>query len=203
MFEHINFDALLAQYGYWAVFVGCLLEGESVLILAGMIAHQHILKLYPVIGVAAVGGILGDQFLYWIGRRYGTRLLPKLRRHAPKIDRARTLIKKYPTISVFAVRFLYGMRLVGPMVIGASGLSPWRFLLVNVVGALVWATLFAVGGYWAGEFLQSMFGNLRPYLWRIVLAVLVIFAGIKALEYARAAHKRKRAELPVGKTDQA
>ncbi len=49
MFEHIDFNHLLATYGYLAVFIGCLLEGETILLLGGMAAHQHVLKLFPVI----------------------------------------------------------------------------------------------------------------------------------------------------------
>lgn len=49
MFEHIDLNHLLATYGYWAVFIGCVMEGETILILGGMAAHQHLLKLLPVI----------------------------------------------------------------------------------------------------------------------------------------------------------
>ena len=55
MFEHIDFNYLLANYGYLAIFIGCLLEGETILILGGMAAHQHVLDLLPVIGRVIAG----------------------------------------------------------------------------------------------------------------------------------------------------
>jgi len=64
MFEHLDLNALLATYGYWVVFIGCLLEGETVLILGGMAAHQQVLQLWPVMAWASVGGMLGDQMLF-------------------------------------------------------------------------------------------------------------------------------------------
>ena len=193
MFEHIDFNYLLSTYGYWAVFFGCLLEGETILILAGMAAHQHLLQLWPVIAWAGLGGMLGDQLLYWAGRRFGARLMPRLKRKQASVDRVTKLIKRYPSISVFAVRFLYGMRLIGPVVIGASGLSPLRFALLNALGAAVWATVFASAGYFAGEALETLLGNLKPYRLPIALGVLVLAVVIGLVRHWRAKRKVGRA----------
>lgn len=195
MFEHIDVHYWLATYGYWAVFFGCLLEGETILILGGMAAHQHLLQLWPVIGWASLGGMLGDQLLFWSGRYFGGRLLPRLQKKQAAIERVTGLITRYPSTSVFAVRFLYGMRLVGPVVIGASGLSPIRFTLLNAVGAVVWATLFASAGYWAGEALEGLLGNLKPYRLPIALGVLVLAVVIAVIRHVRARAKVRRAEL--------
>ncbi|EGH44599.1 hypothetical protein PSYPI_20363, partial [Pseudomonas syringae pv. pisi str. 1704B] len=183
-------NALSAAYGYWVIFLGCLLEGETVLILGGMAAHQGALQLLQVIGLATLGGMLGDQLLFWTGRYSGERLLPKLKRHQSAIKRVEGLIQRYPTTSVFAVRFLYGMRLVGPMVIGASRLSPWRFALINVLSAAVWATLFVCAGYLAGEALQHLFGDLKPYRLPIFLAVVALVTVAALVRYVR---RRSRA----------
>ena len=101
MFEHIDFNYLLATYGYLAIFIGCLLEGETILILGGMAAHQHVLKLLPVIGYASLAGMLGDQLLFWLGRYFGARLLPRLHKQQAAIDRVTQLIGQYPTVSIF------------------------------------------------------------------------------------------------------
>lgn len=192
MFEHIDINYLLATYGYWAVFFGCLLEGETILILGGMAAHQHLLQLWPVIAWASLGGMFGDQLLFWSGRYFGGRLLPRLSKKQAAIERVTGLIARYPSTSIFAVRFLYGMRLVGPVVIGASGLSPIRFTLLNALGAVVWATLFASAGYWVGQALESLLGNLKPYHLPIALAVLVLGVGIALIRHLRAKAKARR-----------
>lgn len=192
MLEHLDLNALLATYGYWMVFVGCLLEGETVLILGGMAAHQQALQFWTVLALAILGGVLGDQLLFWSGRYFGARLLPRLKRHQGTIDRVSGLIERYPSTSVFAVRFLYGMRLVGPLVIGASGLSPWRFALLNLLGATVWATLFVSAGYWAGEALQQLFGDLKPYRLPIVIGVVLLVAAEALVRHLRARNKARR-----------
>ena len=191
MFEHVDVNYLLATYGYWAIFIGCLLEGETILILGGMAAHQHVLKLLPVIGYASLAGMLGDQLLFWAGRYFGERLLPRLHKQQAAIDKVTSLIQHHPTVSIFSVRFLYGMRLVGPMVIGASKVSPLKFACINLVGAVVWATLFASAGYWAGEFLQRVLGDLKPYLLPIALGVVALVVAVGLIRHFRA--KRKAA----------
>lgn len=191
MLEHLDLNALIAAYGYWVIFIGCLLEGETVLILGGMAAHQGSLQWPQVIGWATLGGILGDQLLFWTGRYSGSRLLPRLKRHQAAIERVQGLIQRYPSTSVFAVRFLYGMRLVGPMVIGASGLAPWRFALLNVLGAAVWAILFVSGGYWAGEALEHFLGDLKPYRLPIFLGVIALVALMALVRHLR---NRRRAQ---------
>lgn len=191
MFEHVDVNYLLATYGYWAIFIGCLLEGETILILGGMAAHQHVLKLLPVIGYASLAGMLGDQLLFWAGRYFGERLLPRLHKQQAAIDKVTSLIQHHPTVSIFSVRFLYGMRLVGPMVIGASKVSPLKFACINLVGAVVWATLFASAGYWAGEFLQRVLGDLKPYRLPIALGVVALVVAVGLIRHVRA--KRKTA----------
>lgn len=185
MFEHIDFNYLLTNYGYLAIFIGCLLEGETILILGGMAAHQHVLALLPVIGYASLAGMLGDQALFWTGRYFGARLLPRLHKQQASIERVTQLINQHPTVSIFSVRFLYGMRLVGPMVIGACKVSPLKFACINLFGAVVWATLFASAGYWAGEFLESLLGDLKPYRLPIVVCVIALVATVALYRHFR------------------
>lgn len=185
MFEHIDFNYLLATYGYLAIFIGCLLEGETILILGGMAAHQHVLKLLPVIGYASLAGMLGDQLLFWAGRYFGARIMPRLHKQQATIDRVTQLVNQHPTVSIFSVRFLYGMRLVGPMVIGACKVSPLKFTCINLLGAVTWATLFASGGYWAGEFLEGVLGDLKPYRLPIVLCVIALTVVLAVVRHYR------------------
>ena len=196
MFEHVDINYLLVNYGYWAVFIGCLLEGETILILGGLAAHQTSLRLVDVILIATLGGMLGDQILFWTGRYFGPRLMPRLHRQQATIDRVSGLIERYPTASIFSVRFLYGMRLIGPLVIGASRLSPVRFSIINLLGAAVWAVLFVTAGYWAGEFLEDLLGNLKPYRLPIFIGVVVLAAAIAIYRHFRAKAKRAKRHQP-------
>ena len=83
----MNLPELIETYGYWVVFGGTLLEGESVLLLAGFAAHRGLLELHTVIGVAIFGSFLGDQLLFFLGRYQGAKLLGATR-NTPRRSRS-------------------------------------------------------------------------------------------------------------------
>jgi membrane protein DedA with SNARE-associated domain len=74
---------------------------------------------------------------------------------------------------VIALRFLYGLRIAGPIVIGSFGISPWRLALFNAIGALIWAPLVAGVGYMAGYALEAWIGRLKQVQIGLLMAVLV------------------------------
>ena len=85
----IDIAALLAQYGLLVLAIGCLLEGETVLVLAGLATHQGMLHLPQVFIVAVVFGWLGDQIFFWLGRWKGDAILlrfPSWARQKPRLD---------------------------------------------------------------------------------------------------------------------
>ena len=135
----MDLPSLIPTYGYPVVFVGTLLEGETVLVLAGVAAHLGYLSLGKVVAVAALGGFLGDQIYFFLGRRYGLALLdrfPAAKAVAPRVD---ALVVRYRALVVPLLRFTYGVRTVGPILIGAGRMNPLAFAALNAVGAAAWA----------------------------------------------------------------
>ena len=166
---------LLAEYGYLAVFAGSLLEGETILLLAGFAAHQGYLSLPLVMGVAWLGGTLGDQIFFRVGRRWGLVLLrrrPAMRRG---VRRVRSLLRRHHAWVIVSVRFMYGLRIVGPIAIGMSDVPPRRFLLFNALGAVLWALLVPSVGYAFGESVQFALNHLDRYeMWGLPVAAAVV-----------------------------
>src|SRR5512134_3586337 len=99
---------LLQRFGYLAVFLGTLLEGETVMLMAGFAAHQGYLQLPLVIGAAFAGGLLGDQCLFALGRLRGPRLLARFSRLQGPADQASRLLERHETPIIFGIRFMYG-----------------------------------------------------------------------------------------------
>jgi membrane protein DedA with SNARE-associated domain len=129
-----------------------------------------------LIALASLGSFTGDQIYFLIGRRYGKRLMARFPRFTPAIRRVDALVVRYAGVAVIAVRFLYGLRTVGPMAIGASCM-PWRkFVLFNAAGAIAWGSM--------------LIGDLRRVeLW--------LFAGVAAAALALGAyfHFHRRATV--------
>ena len=188
----MEFDAarLLSEYGYLAVFLGSILEGETILILAGFAAHQGYLSFPAVAGVAFCGGALGDLVCFFLGRRYGKAVFdrfPKLTPHVATVDR---LILKYHSAVIVMVRFMYGLRVAGPVIIGASGVAPLRFAAFNVLGAAIWAVLVGGAGYVFGHALEWIFQDLKRYEHWAMGAVAVIGAALALRHWMQARKKR-------------
>ena len=159
----MNLPELIENYGYWVVFGGTLLEGESVLLLAGFAAYSGLLELHAVIGVATVGSFLGDQLWFLLGRTHGAKLLARYPKYAAPAARAEALLHKYHTPIILAVRFLYGLRTVLPFTIGMSSIPTLRFQLLNFAGAVLWASSGAVAGYLFGNAIEAILGDFHRY----------------------------------------
>ena len=75
---------------------------------------------------------------------------------------------------IIGVRFLYGLRLAGPIIIGSGGVSPWRFAAFNMIGAALWAVLVAGAGYYFGVALQALFTDIKRIEEIILIAILAV-----------------------------
>ncbi|EFO7944569.1 DedA family protein [Salmonella enterica] len=174
----MDINTLITHYGYAALVIGSMAEGETVTLLGGVAAHQGLLKFPLAAAAVALGGMMGDQLLYLLGRCYGGKILRRFPRYHTKIRRAQKMIQRHPYLFVIGTRFMYGFRVVGPLLIGASRLPPKIFLPLNIVGALIWALLFTTLGYLGGEviapWLHDLDQHLRHGIWLILAIVLVV-----------------------------
>lgn len=181
---HLNIHALIIKYGYLALFIGCVAEGETFILLGGISVHEGLLQFNNVILTAITGSIVGDQVLYWIGKKYGIYILYYFRSHKKKINRAKKLIKNYPSFFIIAIRFIYGFRLIGPIIIGTSKLKAIKFFILNVTGSVIWAITFVTLGYYFGNFLLPYLYKLSnniEYLLLILITIVVLIPLIKLI----------------------
>ena len=167
------------------------MEGETILVLAGLIAHQGYLNLYGVILAAFVGSLSGDQLLFYLGRRHSDFLIRRKPNWQAKLRMADRLIDRYQAPLVFGFRFLYGMRTVMPFAIGLSTVPAPRFVLLNAIGAGVWAVVFGVGGYIFGQALERLIGDIRRFEGPLFMVVTVAGAGVWAIHLYRNRQNRK------------
>ena|ERR1700737_2055414 len=132
-----------------SLFFGFVIPGEIAVVLGGVLASRGSVPLGGVIAAAVGGAILGDFFGFSIGRRYGSVFLE--RRFPKRWPRVRTWIDKRGAPAVFFGRSTAFLRAVVPTAAGAARMSPWKFLLWNVLGGVAWGITFSLVGYFAGE----------------------------------------------------
>lgn len=169
----MNIESFVVTYGYPALLAGALLEGETVVIIAGIMAHSGYLQLPWVMGVAFCGAFCADQFCFQVGKRGGKRFLGKRPQWEPRINKVRRFLVGYQTVAVLSYRFIYGMRTITPIVIGASGFSTRRFVFLNLCSTILWAVLVSSAGYFFGDVVEAVLKNFQRYEFAVMLAVAV------------------------------
>ena len=193
----MTLQSFIETYGYFAVFVGCFAEGETVLVLAGFAAHLGYLSLPWVMATAALAGFCGDQVAFFAGRHWGPRLLA----WSPRLAAAQPVIAEklaiHATWVVFVLRFAVGIRVASPIVIGASGLPALRFALPNAAGAIVWAIAVGSAGYLFGAAFTGMLEHAKRYE-EFAFAVLATIV-ITLLSLRRIRSRREIARLAASR----
>jgi membrane protein DedA with SNARE-associated domain len=185
-------ESLLTTYGYPIVVIGTFLEGETIMILGGVVSHLGYLSLEWVILCGFMGTIAGDQLYFFLGRRHGKAVLSRRPAWHARADRVLLKLEKHQTLLILGSRYLYGLRTVTPFVIGMSNV-PWaRFTFLNIIGAGVWATCFGSLGYVFGRAVEAVLGDIKRYEMELLAGIIIIGAIVWFIHFYRQ-HRSKRA----------
>jgi membrane-associated protein len=153
----------VGHYGLWVVFGVVFLEvgglpfipGETALIAAGVLASQGHGGIVGDIVLAALAAVLGAGVAYFIGRRWGRDLLAFWdwfeRLSKPGVDRSERFFERHGPKAVFLGRFVPVLRATLGWMAGVGRMSPLRFALWNVVGAVAWASAIGLLAYYGGR----------------------------------------------------
>ncbi len=188
---------LFARYGYAVVFLGVMLEnagvpvpGETMLLAGAALAQFGRLSLAWVVAAAIAGAILGDNFGFFIGRHGGRSLAvrygPRLGLSAGRLADFDRFFLRYGPRTVFIARFVTGLRVVGAILAGASGLRWPTFIFYNATGAIVWSIAVATAGYlfaYSWNTLERLIGGVG--LAAFVLFVLLAAMGVVGVRRSR------------------
>ena len=180
----------LGIWGYWVValvslleslaFVGVVVPGAIVIVLAGFFSAQGYLDLGDLIWFAAIGAILGDSLSYYLGTR-GTKLFRAENKFLKisHLEKGEQFFRKHGNKSVFLGRFIGPIRPIVPFV---AGLSKWSFLLWNVTSAFLWATTHLLLGYFFGGAIKTIeiwSSRTGIFLFSFFLLLVVIWLIVK------------------------
>jgi len=171
----IPLDQIIAEYGLFGLFAGAAVEGETIVVIGGMMVHRGILPFLPAIAAAAGGSFLSDQLFFMLGRRFRDHSIVQRIQRKPAFAKALATFDRHPLLFVFAFRFLYGLRTVSPIAIGTTQLRARTFLLLNAAAAAVWGATFVSVGLFFGTAIEEAFGRIKS------LTHVLIGAGVAAL----------------------
>jgi membrane protein DedA with SNARE-associated domain len=161
-------------------FLGVVLPGEVALLLGGVLAQQGRIPLAAALAVGTAGALAGDSAGYWIGRRWGPRLLASRlgRRVGPaRLHRVESLLLKGGGRALVVGRCTAGARVVLPGLAGMLGLRYRTFALWTGAAAIVWAVAHVLAGYAAGagwRHVHHLSGRIGIAIGVVVAAALVV-----------------------------
>ncbi|MDR5783942.1 VTT domain-containing protein [Caballeronia sp. LZ065] len=199
--EHYYFKLLhvLSSYPEWALavvllasflesvaFIGTFVPGSTAMFIAGALVGTGALNLGWVFVCAIAGAIAGDAASFWFGQRYADRIAQMwpFRTHPGALTAGKKYFEKHGAKSVVLARFVAPMRAVVPVVAGVTGMSPARFLAVNILSALIWAPTHILPGVVFGASIELAGAvSIRLVVILIILTALawVVFNIVRVL----------------------
>lgn len=178
-------EILLLKYGYVLLFAGVALEGEAFLIAGGFLANRGYFNLVTVGLVALAANTLSAQFYYTAARVRGR---PWLDNRFPETSRYRKVIEwvgRRTNSLLLISRFLFGLRIVIPVVCGAFGMPVGRFVVFNIIAGILWVIPTVLAGFYFGESVAPILQGARPYIATIILIALMLLALFLAFRHIR------------------
>jgi membrane protein DedA with SNARE-associated domain len=177
-------EHFIATYGLLVVFLGTLLEGETIAIMAGFLAHQGAVDGRLALLVAFLGALTSDQVLFLVGRRFADHPMVMRQRKRPLFAKALKRVEASATLYILIFRFLYGLRTVSPLAIGVSNVSLRKFAILNAIAAFIWASAMIGIGFAFGRTIEVTLGrfhHVEHILIAMVAVGIVSFVGLTFL----------------------
>jgi LPXTG-motif cell wall-anchored protein len=169
---------MLQTYKYTIVVAGALLEGEMVLILAGAAAYHGYMSLHLVMLISFLGALLHDTLLFFIGRFFGKKILNRPSRWKNGITKIVNLIQKYDRYFIMSFRFIYGIRTLTPIVVGAGTIMFRRYFSLVAISAAVWAIIVSYAGYSFAMALESIIANFEKIQKYLAIGLVLLIGGL-------------------------
>ena len=178
----MHIEPLIRDYGYLAILVVNMFEGETVVLLAGAAVHFGWLEMPWVLAAGLTGCVAGDQLWYFLGRRWGPRIISLRRSWQERAERVHGYLRRHQDLLIFTFRFYYGLRAITPFAIGSAQVPVLRFVTLNFASAGLWTLVFAFAGYFLGDAAEHVLADQRYVPWALgatALLVFTIFFGMR------------------------
>ena len=186
----MGIEASIIHYGYIVILLTTFFGGEEFLMLAGFLAHRGYLTFSLIVLSGFTGSFVADQLYFFIGRKNGIAFLNKHPSWKTRADRIRKLLQQHQNLVILLFRFVYGIRTVTPVLIGASNVSSFKFLVLNAIGAMTWAIVLTSLGYYFGHTAELILDDVKKYEFVIIGLIILFGLVVWILEY-RAENKEK------------
>jgi len=189
-------EEFLSHYGYFALTLGVLIEGEAMLIAGSFASHRGYLSLPVVILIAFIVTTILDWAYFYLGRIKGTRYLESKPKLQLKIKKVYSWIERNPYGILFTFRFLYGFRILIPILLGTTKIKTYTFLFCSAISTFIWACAYGLAGYFIGAVFTTFLKDIKRYETPFILGVVIAGFGYWLYRWTI-----KRKEIPIKPTE--
>lgn len=176
--EHLA--QLIADYGIYAVFALCTVEGDITLLMSGAMAHGDFFGRYSFLKVflaGTLGGMVGDSVGYWIGRLFHEKA-KDYRFYQMTQPRVERLIDKFGGFAIIISKYIYGIRAAMCMFYGIAKMPFPRFVMLDAISCGLWVLILSGLGYFFSGAITSILGDFQKAgvaLFFVVLFGIIVF----------------------------
>lgn len=183
---HFDLASLIQTVGYLGVFaivflesgmmVGFFFPGDSLLFTAGFLASQNLLDIKVLIIGCFIAAVAGDSVGYYLGKKFGRKLFNKDKSiwfHKDHLQRAQNFYDRHGGKTIILARFIPVIRAFAPVVAGVGLMKYKRFVAFNLAGAVLWAIIIPLTGFYLGSFIPDVDKYLLPIVGLIIIASIL------------------------------
>ena len=191
------FGLIFIVFAETGLAVGFFLPGDSLLVVAGLIARAGRLNVAILLSTLFVAAVVGDAVGYYTGLKLGPRLFTRKKSllfRPSHLQKAHEFYEKYGGKTIIIARFVPIVRTFAPIVAGAAQMPYRRFLAYNVVGGFAWVFSMILAGYFLGTVVEQALGiRLEDHIEKVVVVVVALSLLPPVIEYLKSRREKKLA----------
>ena len=195
-------DTLINQFPYLGIFIllvlgdfGLPFPEDATLLLSGFLIAQNVIKLLPTLLVVYSGLLMTDFFLYWVGKKYGKRVVEHKRFHKiispERLLKIEEKFKKWGIFIIFFGRHLVGIRAQIFLAAGVVEMHMAKFLLADAISAFITIGLWVGIGFLGGNSLQVLKKDMTRIEHIAIVVFVILLAGWFIFRYFEGYKKSK------------
>ncbi|HPU28792.1 MAG TPA: DedA family protein [Syntrophorhabdaceae bacterium] len=167
-------EVYIEKFGYIGILLGTFFEGETTVLIGGILSKLGYMNIYKVFIFAFIGTFAGDFTFFSLGKAFGRNIVERYEFLSSKVPIADKIIKKHGNFIIFIIRFLVGIRAVVLLLLGCTNIKVSKFLFFSIANSILWSIVVSVIGYIFGNVVYIIVKDIKQYEWHIIGAIVII-----------------------------
>ena len=169
-------EELIRDWGYIILFLYSFGGGFLALAVAGVLSFTGELNLFISMAVAASANAIGDQFLFYLARHNKEQAKQIMGKYHNYVHKTENMMIKLGSFAIILQKYIYGIKTLIPLIIGLTQYDPKKFLLFNIIGAVLWAVVVGYLAFSLGEVVINSLEEFKNYGIAIAIVLIIVIS---------------------------